>query len=215
MVFYWRPKFFIQQKNFGPMLSHSKKLHFKPSSVIGNCLSKTRVNNRTKHLKYLFWVLLCVYLPACTMLSDPPVPPETDKQFLLSASDLNILCKTAGDIALVNAKNSLVRQYAAGLVDFSSALDRELSVMSRQKGIPGKEMSETNVKQMEMLRAKSTESFDPTFVEMTITAQNELVTLYESQIQSGRDQGVRRWAEAKLPAIRQSLDNARLARKSM
>ena len=197
------------------MFTHINKLHLKADSSKVFSRRLTRVKYSGKLTLNLICLLICMYLPACTMLSDPPVPPETDRQFLLSASDLNVLCKTAGEVALTNAKNALVKHYAAGLVTFSSALDREIRVMARQKGIVQKDMSETNVKRMDLLRAKTTESFDPTFMEMTITAQDELVVLYEIEVQSGRDPGVRRWAEAKLPAIRQNLESARLARKSM
>ncbi|WP_353718912.1 DUF4142 domain-containing protein [Dyadobacter sp. 676] len=163
---------------------------------------------------YTLITIICLSSLSCT-LNEPPVPPEIDKQFVRSASDLNLLCMRAGETALNRSTAPDLRRYAGESVAFANAMNRELIALGWQKRIPVKELSDAGTGKIDSLRAEPGESFDAAFMEMVVTAHYDLVAVYEMEVASGQDMSIRAWARTKLPIIRENLEKAILVKDSI
>lgn len=143
--------------------------------------------------------------------------PRHDMVFLTRAMQSDMLEISASQLALKQASNPQVRQFAQRMVQDHTQNSAELKQLAARKGMtnqPG--LLPADTAKLQKLQAAQGAAFDRLYVEMiAVQAHAEAVALFDQQAAQGSDMEVRSFAAQKLPTLQHHLQMGQALRASV
>jgi putative membrane protein len=125
-----------------------------------------------------------------------------DDLFIMKAAQGNLAEVTLGQLALRKTRNAQVRQLAQRLVQDHTTANTELAqVFVRRGQTMPRQVGVMHQATQEQLSRLSGNRFDQTFMAGQVEAHENTITLYQTELAQGRDEGARSYASRYLPAI--------------
>jgi len=152
--------------------------------------------------------------PDAVMAGAPPgagaALTATELAFITQAVEAGLFDIRVGQLGVDRASNSVVRSYAALLVNDQTAMNRQLQQLARQLGVPvPTTLSEPRQRIIDELARAADGEFDRQFVLVAGTrVQQDTVALFEQTGRDTRDTQVRSFVLAALPTLRAHLSAA-------
>jgi putative membrane protein len=133
-----------------------------------------------------------------------------DKQFVTAAAQGNLAEVEVGKLALKQATQTEVKQFAERMVQDHTQAYNELKVLARQQNITfptgiGKQNQAT----LTNLSKLSGSAFDQTYMNNMVEAHIKTESLCEQEGQQGEDPVLKTWAAKILPTVKEHLQMAR------
>jgi len=153
---------------------------------------------------------LCLLGTACTDDDGKDVSStfnlsSHDKQYIDQVAYINLGEIEAGNIARAKATNTAVIEYGNMMVNDHTQAQSALVVLASQKNhtsLP----TQTDQSHKDMsthLNALSGEAFDSTYIYMMSEGHSKAIALFQEQMNSSTDAGVKKYAAQYLPVIQQ------------
>lgn len=143
--------------------------------------------------------------------------PRQDMVFLARAMQSDMLEISASQLALQQASDPQVRQFAQLMVQDHTQNSAELKQLAASKGMttqPG--LLPADMATLQKLQAAQGAGFDRMYVEMVaVRAHAEAVALFDQQAAQGADREVRAFAAQKLPTLQHHLQMGQSLRASV
>jgi putative membrane protein len=118
----------------------------------------------------------------------------------------------AGTVAATKASNADVKAFARRMVDDHSKAGHELMLLAREKGITVTDNTAAAKASLKSLEQLSGDAFDRAYMDQMVANHEATVEIFKSQIEHGKDQAIRDWAEKTLPTVREHLELAKKTR---
>jgi len=148
--------------------------------------------------------------------SAPEAPASTkiahqDSAFLKDAAEAGNAEVEASRIALQQAASADVKSFAQTMVDDHTKAGAELKTLADSKGVktPDKPslVKQTEIK---LLSKRKDASFDQHYADsIGVKAHEDVVKLFQKEIDKGTDADVKAWAQKTLPTLQHHLEMAR------
>jgi len=133
-----------------------------------------------------------------------------DNDFVMKAADGGMLEVKAAETALKQTSNKDITSFAQSMMTDHSKANTELLALAKKKGIlPPETLSKTNEQKLKDLSTKTGGEFDKAYAEAMVRDHEETVALFKTEVSSGTDQDLKKWAAAKLPVLEHHLMMAR------
>ena len=134
---------------------------------------------------------------------------EEDAEFAIEAADGGLLEVQLGTLALTKASSPEVKQFAQKIVDEHTQANNELKALAQKKNITlPAVMGDEHQRKYENLKEKTGAEFDKEYMDLMVKDHKDDVKEFEEQAQDGVDAEIKEWASAKLPALRNHLQEA-------
>jgi putative membrane protein len=150
-------------------------------------------------MKHLVAVLLLA-VPALALSS------SKDESFYKNAAEGGMAEVNAGTLAQQKGSSPAVKDFGAMMVKDHSAANQKLKALAAAQDVklPSSPslMQQASAKELQM---KSGESFDKSYIKDQIKAHEETVTLFQKEIDSGKDASAQQFASATLPTVQMHL----------
>ena len=132
-----------------------------------------------------------------------------DAMFVLKASESNMAEVALGNLALKNAENPKVREFAMHMIEDHTKSGEELTNIAKKNGLQvaselNKEHKNTTAKLSNIKGAE----FDRQYMDGQVKSHQEAIKLFKSQAKGGQNADVRAFAEKSLPTIEKHLKMA-------
>lgn len=125
-----------------------------------------------------------------------------DRLFMIHSAMGNMAEVKLGNLALKKSRNADVRMVARTTIQGHSAAQKDLAKLFRAKAIPmPTNPGPANVALYEKLSRMSGPAFDKMYMAQQVGAHEDTVTLFEHEIENGKDQDAKMHAMNKLPHI--------------
>jgi putative membrane protein len=158
--------------------------------------------------------LMALSLPFAVELAADRTALQTsrgaDADFVKRAAERAQQEVDAGKLAIRQAASAEVRAFADRMVKDHTTINAEL--LSLADSPPPPPVPEPMPSTTRELATQSGLAFDRTYMEQSVTNHELLVTLFEDEAASGKDERLKLWAGQKLPSLREHLDIARSLR---
>jgi putative membrane protein len=155
--------------------------------------------------------LMALSMPVAAELASGRTPLQTsrgaDAEFVKRAAERAQQEVDAGKLAVRQAASAEVRAFADRMVKEHTTINAEL--LSLADSPPAPPVPDLVPPTTRELATQSGPAFDRTYMEQSVTNHELLVTLFEEEAASGKDERLKLWAGQKLPALREHLDLAR------
>jgi putative membrane protein len=143
--------------------------------------------------------------------------PRHDMVFLSRAMQSDMLEISASQLALQQASDPQVKQFAQRMVQDHTQNSAELKQLAARKGMasqPG--LLPVDTARLQKLQAAQGAAFDRLYVEMVaVQAHAEAVALFDQQVDQGSDMELRSFAAQKLPILQHHLQMGQALRASV
>ncbi len=135
---------------------------------------------------------------------------SADKDFLEQAAQNGHAEVQASELAVKQAANPQVKQFAQQMIDDHTKVNTALTQLAKQKKVEVPDGPSIVQKTKALaLRARSGDSFDRAYMdEMGVQAHQETIELFQKVTQSGEDADVKKFATDSLPALKGHLTMA-------
>jgi len=135
---------------------------------------------------------------------------QSDAYFVKKAAEGGMLEVSLGQLALKNGESQEVKNYAKMMVDDHTKVNTELAALAKKKKmeIPTQMASDKRM-MSDSLASQSGNSFDMLYMNMMIASHEETIGLFQDQSTGGKDADLKKWAGAKLPALKHHLEMAK------
>jgi putative membrane protein len=130
-----------------------------------------------------------------------------DAEFVKRAAERAQQEVEAGKLAVRQAASAEVRAFADRMVKEHTTINAEL--LSLADSPSESSPPEPVVQATRTLATQAGVAFDRAYMEQSVTNHELLVTLFEEEAASGKDERLKLWAGQKLPAMREHLEIAR------
>ena len=121
-----------------------------------------------------------------------------------------------GQAAYQNASNPQVKSFAKQMVDVhSEAVDRLRGVASMEDLTVPNDLDQEHQAEVDQLSKLSGATFDRAYVAAVIKDHQQDLALYQREIASGDESGVKRWAAAEIPTVQEHLQGAQKLRAAL
>jgi putative membrane protein len=156
--------------------------------------------------------LIALIEPFAAELAAGPASVQTsrggaDGDFVKRAAERAQQEVEAGKVAVRQGTSAEVRAFADRMVKEHTTINAEL--LSLADSPPPPPVPEPVPQAARELATQSGLAFDRAYMEQSVTNHELLVTLFEDEAASGKDERLKLWAGQKLPALREHLDIAR------
>jgi putative membrane protein len=154
--------------------------------------------------KIILISLLCFGGLAAKAQIPQPDPDTTVKHFLIVASISNLQEVSAGQLATQKGKRDDVRAFGQMMVKDHGQSEQRLLQLAKAKGISlpaaaiGGIQSDLNLK-------NASGSFDQLYVRAMVSGHQNKVQTFQNYATTGKDPGVRAFAQEMLPVLKQHL----------
>jgi putative membrane protein len=131
-----------------------------------------------------------------------------DKDFAMQAGEAGMAEVSLGELAIKNASSGEVKDFAKMMITDHTKANDELKAMAEKKGItlPADcNMCRDKSNQLSNLKGKD---FDKKYMDMMVADHKEVISKFNTESASGKDQDMKSWAAAKLPALQHHLSEA-------
>jgi putative membrane protein len=133
-----------------------------------------------------------------------------DAEFVKKAADGGILEVQLGQIALKKGESQKVKDFAKMMIDDHTKVNGELEALARKKKMTvPKELSSAKKMITDSLASQSGNSFDMLFMNMMLASHEEAIGVFHDQAIGGKDPDLKKWADAKIPALKHHLEMAK------
>lgn len=166
----------------------------------------------------LLLVLLIMCFTACEDEEDGPKDPVSaqDREFAVQATYSNLAEIALGQLALTQAEDESVRQFAQTMVNDHTQAQDELRylVESYDLEIPDTLNSEQQAlyEELEQLEGYA---FDSAYISSQVTAHQEAQQIFQKQIDQGDNKNIVGYASSLLPHITMHLSDARALKEEL
>lgn len=139
-----------------------------------------------------------------------------DRSFMRKAARGGMLEVELGKVAQQKAMNDQVKQFGARMEQDHSKANGELKQIAANKGVdlpaaPNKKEQ----KEMDKLKNMSGAEFDRAYMKHMVADHKKDIAAFEREAKDGRDADVKSFAEKTLPTLRQHLEMAQQAQKTV
>jgi len=134
----------------------------------------------------------------------------SDEQFVQKASAMDLAEINLGRVAEQNASDSRVKQYGQRMVADHTKSSKELLTIADKLGVkPATKMEAKHAALFEKLGRLKGQEFDTAYMKHMAEDHEMAVMLFKQQAKSGKDAGLRAFAEKTLPVIEEHLKMAK------
>ncbi|MCE6989733.1 DUF4142 domain-containing protein [Dyadobacter sp. CY323] len=155
-------------------------------------------------------VITCLLLAVVLAFSDRFESDSPDKAFVLSAADGGMLEVKLGELATKKATMPKCKEFGKMMITDHTKVNGELKALAGKKQITIPTKLSTAKQQMyDSLAAQSGEKFDMLYMNMMIASHEETIGLFQTESNKGQDQDFKKWADAKIPALKHHLEMAK------
>jgi len=142
---------------------------------------------------------------ARTQGADAPAKPVTDAQFVMQASATDLAEVNLGRIAVRQATNASVKQFAQHMVDDHSKSSTEmLALVNKKQGLPvAARMDQKHRALSDRLLQLRGADFDREYMTHMVEGHRQAVALFEGEAANGKEADVKAFAAKHLPTIRE------------
>jgi putative membrane protein len=132
-----------------------------------------------------------------------------DQHFVDKAASAGMAEVKLGQVAIQNAINPMVRQFAEQMVRDHLRANRELMSLASRKGITvPRTMDQKHQECMNKLMKSKGNDFDRQYVDAMVKDHKEAVSLFKKQSEDGRDSDLKAFAANTLPTLKHHLQMA-------
>jgi len=159
-----------------------------------------------------------------TVTTGTDTPPISDAKFVEQATAAGLAEVEAGKLAAQKASNPDVKTFAEAMVRDHEKANAELTKIAGERGFPargskgGTPMSAEEgmaQKSQKTLSNLSGQDFDREYMTTQVKDHTDAVKLYEAQAAVSKDEQLRAFATAQLPALKQHLERAQTIAKPL
>ncbi|TDE17372.1 DUF4142 domain-containing protein [Dyadobacter psychrotolerans] len=136
--------------------------------------------------------------------------PAQDTDFVKKAAEGGMLEVNLGQLALKNGESQEVKNFAKMMVDDHTKVNGELMALVKKKKmeVPA-QLGSTKKMMTDSLASQSGSSFDMLYMNMMIASHEETIGLFQDESTGGKDADLKKWAGAKIPALKHHLEMAK------
>jgi putative membrane protein len=143
------------------------------------------------------------------------IDKKSDATFVLKASESDLAEIELGKLAMKQAGNARVREFAAKMVKDHTKSSEELAPIAKKHGFAlAKEVNSTHKDVCAKLKKLSGAQFDREYMAGQVNAHQKAVKLFMQQSKSGNDADLRAFARKTLPIIQEHYKMAQELAKS-
>ncbi|SKB86186.1 DUF4142 domain-containing protein [Dyadobacter psychrophilus] len=159
-------------------------------------------------LRLLLFVFM--FSAAIVAFSDRFEKDSPDKAFVLAAADGGMLEVKLGELATKNASMAKCKEFGEMMIKDHTKVNDELKALASKKqiAIPGK-LTTAKQQMYDSLSAQTGEKFDMLYMNMMIASHEETIGLFQTESNKGKDPDFKKWADAKIPALKHHLEMAK------
>jgi putative membrane protein len=140
-----------------------------------------------------------------------PAARVKDALFVYEASLANMAAIQLAQLAIQNAATDKAREFANATVEQQSAAQRDLAQLAAAEGILLPERLQVPPPGGVDPVSEPTILFDVTYLNRQVVADARTIALYREQARNGTDPELRAFAQKRLPALREHIQEARAA----
>jgi putative membrane protein len=161
-------------------------------------------------MKTILLVFVCILFSAALGYSDRFNTDSPDKDFVLSAADGGMLEVKLGELAVSRAGSAPFKNFGKTMVRDHMKVNEELKELARQKQIQlPSGLSRAKQQLYDSLAKQRGEKFDMLYMNIMIASHEETVGLFQNESNQGLDADLKKWANAKIPALKHHLEMAK------
>ena len=162
-------------------------------------------------------IAACLLLPAAVgaQQQQGDVPQEA-QQFIDQAAVNNMFEIESSQLALEQAQNEDVQQFAEQMVEDHQAVGDDLEQITNELGVqPPQDLDEQHQQKLEQLQQASGEQFDSQYIQGQVEAHQQAVDLYQQYSEQGQVQQLTQFAQDTLPILESHLERAQELEQQM
>jgi putative membrane protein len=113
-------------------------------------------------------------------------------------------------LALKKGGSQKIKDFAKMMVDDHTKVNDELKALAKKKNmeVPA-QLSSAKKIMSDSLTSQSGNSFDMLYMNMMLASHEETIGLFQDEATGGKDADLKKWASAKLPALKHHLEMAK------
>ncbi len=129
---------------------------------------------------------------------------ETDKTFVMKASQGGMTEVAAAKVALANSQNEKVKEFAQKMIDDHTKANMELMDLAKTKDleVPAT-LDEKHEKMVEKMKGMMGADFDKAYIKDMVKDHKMTVDLFEKEAANGDDSSLKEWASKTLPTLKE------------
>ena len=133
-----------------------------------------------------------------------------DATFVQKAAEGGMLEVDLGKIALKKGESQEVKKYAKMMVDDHTKVNGELMGLAKKNKytVPA-QLGQTKKMMADSLISQTGNTFDMLYMNMMIASHEETIGLFQDESTGGQDADLKKWATAKIPALKHHLEMAK------
>lgn len=153
-------------------------------------------------------IYLCTVLIALTSFHYP-FKFETDKAFMIKATQNNLAEVDAAKLALTQSTSDSVKSFAQMMVDEHTNAQAELAALAQKQGVtlPDSTDDEHRMFKQRLVLA-SGNSFDSAYMQSQVKDHVKTIALFQAEITNGMDAQTKAYAAKLLPKLQMHLQHA-------
>jgi putative membrane protein len=136
----------------------------------------------------------------------------SETEFVRMAASGDMFEIESGKLALSNADDPQIKQFAQKLIDDHTAASKKLMSLTDKK--PPATLDKKHADMLQKLKAASGKEFTRAFVSMQVQAHKEAIDLFERYSKDGDDAKLKAFATQTLPGLRAHLQEVQKLQKN-
>ena len=141
---------------------------------------------------------------------------ENDAEFVVKAVDGGMLEVELGKLALKNAADPKVKEYAQMMIDDHTKANNELMTAAKAKNISvPTSMSDKCQKKYSGLSEKKGKDFDKDYMNAMVDGHQEMLDEMKKEADNGKDAELKKWAADKISTVSHHLDVAKTTKDAL
>jgi putative membrane protein len=129
-----------------------------------------------------------------------------DSKFVQQAAEGGMLEVKLGALASQKGMSAKVKEFGKTMVTDHTKVNNELKSIAGRKQIKvPTSLSSAKQQKYDSLAALSGEKFDMLYMNMMIASHEQTIGLFQTESNKGEDQELKKWADAKVPALKHHL----------
>lgn len=141
---------------------------------------------------------------------------ESDAQFLVNASEINLMEIKLSELASANAMSAEVKDLSKMLMDHHSKNHDELKSLAESKSISiPTALTNEGEDEYKKLNEKKGNDFDKEYCDMIVKGHRDAIEKFEKASTDCQDPDIKNWATTTLPVLRNHLDLALTSQSKM
>lgn len=134
---------------------------------------------------------------------------DTDKEFISKAGMINVAEIQIGELAVGQASNISIRNFARDMVTDYTQFHQQLKVLAAANGQTAPEEMDTDHESLRnRMMGISGRELDSTYIKNQVLDHENAIALYQNEVDAGANGDVRNYASSMLPQLRTRLQRA-------